>query len=271
MTSIDILVTANESQIQEVLRKLDSIQLRITDDVDELKVETIIERKLNMMKTISEALQRIVDGVRPGGAGEGYFNYKKSKDVLPNIFKDSNEMTFKEYSHGIECWASVIHPIAHEEIKKVEAITGVFDEETFLKDSDPAVRTISSELYQVLTRTTTGPPKTKVMAAQSPHGLKAWNDLIRYYDPRNQSRKVAALRPIQNPTKQASTEQHFIELWRTWEQEVAKFESKYGMLEDTTKIVAITSILPGNMSEAMRAANQDFQQYSEIKEYFTEY
>ena len=183
-------------------------------------------------------------------------------------------MTFREYAHAVYVWESIIDSSAPKWLQKVESDKGIFNEDKFIEDQlqdDDKMIEMSKMMYQMLTKTTTGKAKLYVMNAEAPFGLKAWNELVRSFDPRTNADMMTARIKIQNPGIQAKDESQFLEIWRGWEQETCRYEMRFGEIEDVTKIVAATSMMPMNMREAVRAADKNFTKYPELKKYLTNY
>ena len=199
-------------------------------------------------------------------------NRKEAERLLPKVFTSNGDVEFREYTHGLGVWATALRQGAGQWISQAEQIRGLFDEKEFLEtimDSD--ANDFSRQLYQTLSITTGGAAKAIIMTTRAGEGFRAYNELVKHFDPRTNANKVVAMMNFQSPGKRAKDELQFKEYMREWEQEVTKFELKYGEVEDITKVVALMSMMPVNMMEATRAANRDFEKFIDLRKYVVEY
>ena len=130
---------------------------------------------------------------------------------------------------------SVLHPDAKQWIEEVETIKDMLEDNSFEEQRGDAAKEVSAQKYLMLTNRTRGQSKNIIMATTAPNGFKAWRELVRTMDPRTCTNKISVLTTIQSPEKRAMTEQEFLEMWKRWEHDLADYEIKYGIIEDSTK------------------------------------
>ena len=67
------------------------------------------------------------------------------------------------------------------------------------------------------------------------------------------------------------TEQEILEMWRRWEHDLADYEIKYGIIEDSTKIAAVNKIMPIKIQECARVICHNISKYQDLKQFAREY
>ncbi len=141
------------NELNLVKDRLMRMELRVKEDVGELQVEEMIDKKMLNWDRIHEVIQKAV-----GGAGKGEqkcdFDRKNARDVMPGMFKDEpNHMNVREYMHAVEVWASALNPKLRDMLSAAASTKGLFDEDKFIDDYGDLAKDANKHLYQKLTKT----------------------------------------------------------------------------------------------------------------------
>ena len=102
---------------------------------------------------------------------------------------------------------------------------------------------ISSRLHATLIAVTTGEPRKIGKSVPRGDGLRAWNELVKYYDPRSISDKPSEHSKITNPVKKAKDYTEAIILLNEWLNDINIYESKYVIISQETKMALLTILM----------------------------
>ncbi len=259
-----------ESKLDKLSMEVSKLQEQIINGVDELQMKEMMKQLLNdkMIDAVAKIENLTKGDPKKQNKLQG-LNTKEAGRYLPNPYGASSDNSFKEFKHELKAWASILHPDAQKWIEEAEAQKTMINGDEFVKARGDDAKAVGVQLYLVLSNKCRNSPKITVMAAQSPNGFKAWNDLARELDPRTGSSETSALQNLQIPPKRAQTEHEFIEIWRKWENDVVDYEIKFGAIKEKTKIVAVNAIMPVKMQEHARLACINFDKYAEMKTLFS--
>ena len=62
-----------------------------------------------------------------------------------------------------------------------------------------------------------------------------------------------------------------MEMWKRWEHDLADYEIKYGIIEDSTKIAAVNKMMPIKMQECARVICHNISKYQDLKQFARDY
>ncbi len=246
---------AMEERVASLEREIMILKDKAIAGLDEFQVAEIVHKTLN--DKVIEALSKFEHSTSTGSNKKGsnfkHLNVKDANHHMPSDFNGTdNKTTFRIFYHEVKVWASILHPKAKSWLEEAEATKNLDNDDDFTDGKEEAMKEFGVQLYLMLNSKCTGNPKDILMAAQAPNGCKAWNEIARGMDPRNNSNKVNALRNIQIPEKRAQSESEFMDLWKRWEHAVAEYELKFGTIDDGTKVVAINAMMPLEMQRGAR-------------------
>ena len=262
-----------EARIEALEAELHNIRAQmLTED----QAVLIINSRINIINSIEASMMKMASMIPEKDPGKSFVDSMRIKEAdknKPKTFSNnSNDMQFREYIHDVHVWANIIYADSARWLTQAEMERGVLDEDDFLLNiDDPYIVDFSKHLYDLLSHTTGGAAKNVLMTVPTKQGFRAWNELIKQFDPRTNANEVTSRLKLQAPGKRAQHEVQFKDMLRTWEQEVAKHELKFGRLDEMTKVVAVTSMLPASMHDATRAANAEFLTYADMKKYLDSY
>ena len=116
--------------------------------------------------------------------------------------------------------------------------------------SDDEFRSIEASLYQVLHRTTANEPLRIVQQTEGQKGFEAWHATVRRYDQRNMwgtNSAYAALISNISEKDSAKDVEQFDDILRTFENEMNKFENRFGKIRDEEKMLAVKKLMPESL------------------------
>ena len=120
-------------------------------------------------------------------------------------------------------------------LTRVESVEKI-DRATLAVDCDQEeFRTFETALYQVLHRTTANEPLKMVQQVEGQRRFEAWHLIVKRYDQRNTSDKssaYAALISNISEKDRAKDVEQFDDIFRTFTNEMKKFESRFGKIRD---------------------------------------
>ena len=98
---------------------------------------------------------------------------------------DGTDSAWRDWSVVFRSYAALVHPALKREMQRVELLPTAETNAGLLDDEQVHA---STDLYQLLLHSTSGPGLDRVVNAGSAEGLRAWQLLVERYDPHIRSR-----------------------------------------------------------------------------------
>ena len=176
------------------------------------------------------------------------FRTKDARDHVPKPWSgDKDSISFTEVISSVKNWADALHDKGVEMLELVEVSKVPIEEDKLDVSKHPDIRKFSKLLFTQLSDKLTGEPIKFVNKEARGHGLAAWRELVNWYDPRANVDKAAAYAKIVSPSRRAKDTKQTIELMNVWEQMVANYEVRHGVIDDVGKITGLKQILPESL------------------------
>ena len=156
------------------------------------------------------------------GYGSSKFKDKDAKEFKPDKWiGEKDKIGFREFYDSMLNWASVLHEDAVELMEQAEKGRYGVDENGVQVDDQ---KEVSARVHATLMAVTTGEPRKIVNSVHRGEGFKAWHELIKYYDPRSISDKLADHTKITHPSKRAKDYNEGMILLNGWLSDISNYE-----------------------------------------------
>ena len=188
-------------------------------------------------------------------SGEGKLNFRHAERHMPGMF-NGEATEYTEYIFKMEAYMSTLDPAG----KGGEILRAAATEVKDMDDAEVAnlaviywnVSALDSALASSLITTTTSEVGTlvrRVLQAFPGSGLRAWQELNRWYRPKSAVEGAASMAGIIAPSRAKSTAelQRFI---MDWELRVAEHEARHNeCVQDSVKVAALKRMMTAEMAE----------------------
>ena len=170
--------------------------------------------------------------------------YKAAKDCAPAVFMGEKNR-FRGWAHDVTVWAVTLYPGHGKKLLEDAAkLSTEYQEDEDLDDIiHPLGTEFSKALYRMLTTTAKDDAKKYVVSAGMEHGLRAWQNMSKWYDGREASDKSASYAAVTSQS-QAKNEDELHKMFIEYEKKVKDYEERFGPIADEAKIVALKNIIP---------------------------
>ena len=209
-----------------------------------------LETEQNLMKDFFNRASRMSQS-----SGEGKLNFRHAERHMPGMF-NGKATEYTEYIFKMEAYMSTLDPAG----KGGEILRATATEVKEMDDDEVAnlasiywnVSALDSALASSLITTTTGEVGTvvrRVLQAFPGSGLRAWQELNRWYRPKSAVEGAASMAGIVAPSRAKS----IAELQRflvDWELRVAEHEARHNeCVQDSIKVAALKRMMTAEMAE----------------------
>ena len=209
-----------------------------------------LETEQNLMKDLFNRALRMSQS-----SGEGKLNFRHAERHMPGMF-NGKATEYTEYMFKMEAYMSTLDPAG----KGGEILRAAATEVKDMDDAEVAnlaaiywnVSALDSALASSLITTTTGEVGTlvrRVLQAFPGSGLRAWQELNRWYRPKSAVEGAASMAGIIAPSRAKSIAelQRFI---MDWELRVAEHEARHNeCVQDSVKVAALKRMMTAKMAE----------------------
>ena len=235
---------ATVEQLNEVIMKISDIATKVQ----------ALDHEQGLMKDL---FARAVRGGQEGGGARAdrKLNYREAERHMPKEFSGKGAM-FSDYVFRMESYMTILDPSGKggELVRVVAAETRDINDEGIgdLECTYWNVQPLNAALATCLISTTTGEVATlvrRVLQAHPGAGLRAWQELNRWYRPKSAVEGSASMARIIEPGRAKSvTELQKAIMDR--ELKVAEHEARYGeVVLDSVKVAALKRMLTPEMAE----------------------
>ena len=244
------MVAEQQQQMQQMIH--DTLQSTITPILGRIAA---LEQELAQRPTATDLmrLDRRMDETPNGHERQqSATDAFRPRDLLPDQWAGpEGKVQFPEFAFRIELFARNLTPEASgifvvlgtlAEYSPEALKTGQFSEEALGK--------LSSELFPVLAKCTSGRAHLVVRNCVSRCGLETWFRLSREFDPRGTGDRNAAYARVSMPARRATTEDELKDFITAWESELTHYEAKFGALPDEVKLNALKMMIPAGLLQS---------------------
>ena len=265
-----------EAAIREELQKLNGeVQtLRDRDDQVAAKV-TAIEAEVTKRLAALEAAF-VAERAR-GAAGPRGLRYKEAEKYMPEPWSgEKGAPPFSDFAYDIQNYLSVLEPepceynILEWAASQDKPITRNDVEDLDLDENYPYAKAINAALGQVLTRVTKDTAKTVVKQAGPGNGLRARQNLARWYRPRSAMDKATSITMVMNPGQCKDMGELHRRL-EEWEIAVREHEARFDdRVQESVRIAALMSMIPKAVYD-LRFKGRSYPTYLDLRQELANY
>lgn len=250
-----------EQQLQQLHAEL--LQRPTADQVEAIRVASI--------QTVSAIATTFTDAARAMprvGEGAGLQGRRRhAETVAPEVWSgDKTGKTFREFASSLKNWMTALHPDGVDMMEHAEKAQGPILNE----DNHDDWEVLNSELYIRLIASTTGEARTYVQNIPRPEGFHAWNELVRWFDPRGGEDQPGALEKVVSPAiRRARSTDEAARALQEFEGIIRHYQDSYGLMDDATKIVGLKKILPEPLLQKIRG--EHYARYQDLRRVVVNY
>ena len=130
---------------------------------------------------------------------------------------------------------------------------------------------ISRQLFLALSLQCKGDPAVMIQNAPGQNGLEVWRKMCQFYEPATRARRRQKLAQLLQPTP-AKTLDETMRTIETWENEVTRFEGKFGQKIDIeVRIAALATLAHSHLQEHIFLNADKYDTYVETRQLIQEY
>ena len=219
---------------------------------------TTMEAKIKEQQTeivrimIREEEEKDKGGKKSGDIGKRV-NEKNGERHMPEKWEGRNsKVPFKEILKKIENWSDAVYPLGIDILRHIQTNTKEIDAndvmlligiDADIKDAERELKEFDRMLYRMLNTVMTGEAMTFVQdPARS--GTRVMKRIMGNYDPVDDAGKCASHSRAAGVQRRATSIIDARRMIKNWENKVSEHECKYEVIDQTSKITALKSILP---------------------------
>ena len=278
MEKLEQRMTAMEARIMELGRTVES------NFPTKVEVNTVYATKaeLNTQTTVVTQLvermgaimaQALAQATAAGShtdehdLGGGRLRKKEASNFAPDPWSGGKSaIPFREFDYSLKVWMMALHEDGVEMLERAVSTVGDINNET----NHSQWNEINRYLYQQLVKSTTEEAWTYVQNVEAPNGFRAWRELARWYDPRGGEDEPAAMERVVRPRiKRATTSDEGSRALQEFETTVKHYESRFGLMAESSKIVGLKQIIPVKLLDRIRG--ERYGTYRDLRQVIVNY
>lgn len=253
---------------QEVLRDRDN---RVANKLSE--IEANYAYRLTTLEIAYIARDR-EQGHHVGGAK---LRTRDAEKFMPEAWTgEKGACPFSDLAYEVENYLSVLDPsgsgkaLLEWAAGHKEQITPTDVADIDLDERFPLAKELNSALGQVLTKVTKDTAKTMVKRAGPGNGLRAWQNLARWYRLRSAMDKATSITMVMNPGQSKDMGELHRKL-EEWEVSVREHESRFDdEVQESVRIAALLSMIPRTVYD-QRFKGRSYETYLDLRQEIANY
>ena len=243
-------------------------------DRDERLANKLSEVEASLTRRIGALETAFVAGQGRGGDGDSGpgLRHRAAEKFMPDVWSgDKGASPFSDFAYEVENYLSVLEPggsgsrtLAWAAARK-EPITTTDVEDLDLDEEHPHAKAINVALAHLLTKVTTGTAKTMVKQAGPGCGLRAWQNLARWYRPRSAMDQATSITMVMNPGQCRDMGEMHRRL-EEWEVAVREHEARFDdRIQESVRTAALLSMIPKGIYE-QRFKGRAYDSYLDLRQ-----